>query len=69
MLKNLTIVFGLVVGLSACAAPYGYTGYGNPGYGYDEPSYYGPVCYGPGYYPPHTSQHGYGAMTLTRPSG
>jgi hypothetical protein len=59
MLKNLTIVFGLVVvGLSACAAPYGYTGYGNPGYGYNEPAYYGPVYYGPGYYPPHISQHG-----------
>jgi hypothetical protein len=58
MLKNLTIVFGLVAGLSACAAPYGYTGYGNTGYGYAEPAYYGPVYYGPGYYPIHTSEHG-----------
>jgi hypothetical protein len=58
MLKNLTIVFGLVTGLSACMAPYGYTGYGNTGYGYNEPAYYGPVYYGPGYYPIHTSQHG-----------
>jgi hypothetical protein len=39
MLKNLTIVFGLVGGLSACAAPYGYSGYGNTGYGYNEPAY------------------------------
>ena len=37
MLKNLTIVVGLVAGLSACAAPYGYSGYGNTGYGYNEP--------------------------------
>jgi hypothetical protein len=51
MLKNLMIVFGLVAGLSACAAPYGYTGYA-------EPAYYGPVYYGPGYYPIHTSPHG-----------
>jgi hypothetical protein len=58
MLKNLAIVFGLVAGLSACAAPYGYPGYGNTGYGYNEPAYYGPVYYGPGYYPIHTSQHG-----------
>jgi hypothetical protein len=53
MLKTLAIVFGLVGGLSACAAPYP-----NSGYGYNEPAYYGPVYYGPGYYPPHTSQHG-----------
>jgi hypothetical protein len=52
MLKNLTIVFGLVAALSACAP------YANPGYGYSEPAYYGPVYYGPGYYPPHTSEHG-----------
>jgi hypothetical protein len=58
MIKNLTIVFGLVAGLSACAAPYGSTGYGNVGYGYNEPAYYGPVYYGPGYYPVHSSQHG-----------
>jgi hypothetical protein len=63
MLKNLTIVFGLMAGLSACAVPYGYTGYGSTGYGYNEPAYYGPVYYGPGYYGPgyypvHTSQHG-----------
>jgi hypothetical protein len=31
MLKNLTIVFGLVAALSACAP------YANPGYGYSEP--------------------------------
>ncbi len=56
MLKNLAIVLGLVVGLSACVAPYGYngygyngygntgygnTGYGNTGYGYNQPAYYG----------------------------
>lgn len=58
MLKNLAIMFGLVAGLSACAAPSGYPGYGNTGYGYNEPAYYGPVYYGPGYYPIHTSQHG-----------
>ena len=60
MLKNLAIVFGLVAGLSACAAPYGYPGYGNIGYGYAEPTYYGygngPVYYGPTY--PHVSEHG-----------
>ncbi|MBV9202225.1 MAG: hypothetical protein JO320_09820 [Alphaproteobacteria bacterium] len=54
MLKNLAIVFGLIAGLSACAAP----PYPNAGYGYNEPAYYGPVYYGPGYYPPHASQHG-----------
>ena len=53
MLKNLTIVFGLMAGLSSCAVPYGTTGYGS-----NEPPYYGPVYYGPGYYPPHTSEHG-----------
>jgi hypothetical protein len=53
MLKNLTIVFGLMAGLSACAVPYGTTGYGST-----QPAYYGPVYYGPGYYPPHTSEHG-----------
>jgi hypothetical protein len=68
MFKNLVIAFGLAAGLSACAAPYGYTGYGytgygytgygNTGYGYAEPAYYGPVYYGPGYYPIHTSEHG-----------
>jgi len=58
MLKNLIITLGLVAGLSACAAPYGYTGSGNTGSGYNEPAYYGPVYYGPGYYPIHTSQHG-----------
>jgi hypothetical protein len=58
MLKNLMIAFCLVAGLSACAAPYGYTGYGNTGYGYNQPANYGPVYYGPGYYPVHTSQHG-----------
>lgn len=58
MLKNLAIALGLMAGLSACAAPYGYTGYDNPGYGYNEPAYYGPVYYEPGYYPIHTSQHG-----------
>jgi hypothetical protein len=52
------IAFCLVAGLSACAAPYGYTGYGNTGYGYNQPANYGPVYYGPGYYPVHTSQHG-----------
>jgi hypothetical protein len=41
MIKNLTIVFGLLASLSACAAPYGYTGYGDTGYGYSEPTYYG----------------------------
>jgi len=60
MLKNLAIVLGLLAGLSACTAPYGYPGYGNPGYGYAEPAYYGygngPVYYGPTY--PHISEHG-----------
>jgi hypothetical protein len=58
MVKKLTIALGLMAGLSACTAPYAYTGYHNPGYGYNEPAYYGPVYYGPGYYPIHTSQHG-----------
>jgi hypothetical protein len=58
MLKGLTIVLCLMAGLSACTAPYPYTGYDNPGYGYNEPAYYGPVYYGPGYYPIHNSQHG-----------
>ena len=60
MLKNQAIVFGLLAGLSGCAAPYGYPGYGNPGYGYAQPAYYGygngPVYYGPTY--PHVSEHG-----------
>ena len=58
MLKNLTIVFGLVAGLSACAAPYEYPGYGYTEPAYYGPAYYGPVYYGPGYYPPHSSEHG-----------
>ena len=53
MPKNLMIVLGLIMGLSACAAPSGYNGYGNPGYGYGGPTFYGygnqPVYYGPGY--------------------
>jgi hypothetical protein len=52
MLKTLTILFGLLAALSACAP------YANPGYGYSPPPYSGPVYYGPGYYPPHTSEHG-----------
>jgi hypothetical protein len=64
MLKNLALVFGLLAGLSACAAPYGYPGYGYPpGYGYAEPPAYSgygsapaPTYYGPDY--PHISQHG-----------
>lgn len=55
MLKNLTIALGLMAGLSACTAPYAYTGYDNPGYGYNEPAYYRPVYDGPGYYPIHTA--------------
>jgi hypothetical protein len=55
MLKNLAIAFGLVAGLSACAAPYGYPGYGNTGYGYGQAPYYGysnePVYYGPVIHP------------------
>jgi hypothetical protein len=63
MFKNLAIVAGLLAGLSACVAPYGYPGYGYTGYGYNEPAYYAPGYYGPGYYAPgyyspHTSQHG-----------
>jgi hypothetical protein len=58
MFKNLTIALGLMAGLSACTAPFTYTGYDNPGYGYNEADSYGPVDYGPGYYPIHTSQHG-----------
>ena len=59
MFSNLLVVLGLLAGLSACVAPYGYTGYG-----YNEPAYYAPGYYGPGYYAPpgyylpHTSQHG-----------
>jgi hypothetical protein len=34
MLKNLAMVLGLVVGLTACTGPYGYSGYGHTGYGY-----------------------------------
>jgi hypothetical protein len=64
MLKNLTIALGLMAGLLACVAPYGYPGYGYPpGYGYSTPpAYYGygnapaPGYYGPDY--PHISQHG-----------
>lgn len=53
MLKNLAIVLGLMVSLSACMGPYGYNGYG-AGYGYNKPAYYGygyntPVYYGAGY--------------------
>jgi hypothetical protein len=51
MLKKLTIVLGLVAGLSACMGPHGYNGYGGTGYGYNQPAYYGysynsPVYYG-----------------------
>ena len=54
MLKKLTIVVGLVAGLSAYVGPYGYNGYGNTGYGYNKPAYYGygyntPFYYGTGY--------------------
>ena len=35
MFKNLAIVLGLMVGLSACMGPYGYSGYG-AGYGYNQ---------------------------------
>jgi hypothetical protein len=54
MLKKLTIVVGLVAGLSAGVGPYGYNGYGNTGYGYNKPAYYGygyntPFYYGTGY--------------------
>ena len=52
MLKTLTILFGLLAALSACAP------YASSGYGYSAPPYSGPVYYGPGYYPPHTSEHG-----------
>jgi hypothetical protein len=52
MLKTLTILFGLLAALSACAPN------ASPGYGYSAPPYSGPVYYGPGYYPPHTSEHG-----------
>jgi hypothetical protein len=38
MLKILVIVLGLVVGLTACMSPYGYSGSGNTGYGYDRNS-------------------------------
>jgi hypothetical protein len=65
MLRNLAIGFGLLAGLSACVAPYGYPGYGYggypaPGYGYSQAPYYGysnePVYYGPSY--PPSSPHG-----------
>jgi hypothetical protein len=55
MLKNLALALGLMVGLSACVAPYGYPGYGYPpgySYGYSP----APTYYGPGY--PHITQHG-----------
>jgi hypothetical protein len=57
MLENLTIVVGLVAGLSACI-PYGYNGYDGTGYGYNQPAYNGysyapysrtPFSYGAGY--------------------
>jgi hypothetical protein len=47
MLKNLTLAWGLMAGLSACAAPYGYPGYGSS----PAPSYYGPDY-------PNISRHG-----------
>jgi hypothetical protein len=56
MLKALMIVAGLLLALSACAPPYGYSEYSYPGYGYVPPAYNGYVYYGPGY--PPTSQHG-----------
>jgi hypothetical protein len=63
MLKNLALALGLLAGLSACAAPYGYPEYGYPGYGYAEPPAYSgygyapaPTYYGPDYL--HPSQHG-----------
>ena len=65
MLKNLAIGFGLLAGLSASVAPYGYPGYGYsgypaPGYGYSQPPYSAysnePVYYGPSF--PPTSPHG-----------
>jgi hypothetical protein len=57
MLENLTIVVGLVAGLSACI-PYGYNAYDGAGYGYNQPAYNGysyapysrtPFSYGAGY--------------------
>jgi hypothetical protein len=78
MLKNLAVVLGLMVSLSACMGPYGYSGYGtgygynrpaNYGYGYGTPANYGygystPVYYGGSYYPDtsYTSPHGTGTV-------
>ena len=59
MLKNLAIVLGLVVGLSACMGPYGYNGYGT-GYGYNRPANYG---YGAGYGYNSPANYGYGYNT------
>jgi hypothetical protein len=63
MPKNLALALGLLAGMSACVAPYGYPGYGYPpGYGYAAPPAYvygyppAPEYYGSDY--PHISQHG-----------
>lgn len=62
MVKNLVIVLGLVIGLSACMGPYGYDGYGDARYGYGRPASYGYGYNTPGYYYgagfPYTSPHG-----------
>jgi hypothetical protein len=47
MLKNLTIVIGLIAGLSACI-PYGYNGY-DSGYGSNQPAYNQPAYNQPAY--------------------
>ena len=67
MLKNFAIILGLVTSLSACVGTFGYDGYGDSRYGYNGPANYGygynaPVYYGVG----PSTQHGTGAMTVTR---
>ena len=50
MVKNLAMVLGLVVGLSACADPYyGYHGSGSDGYGYHGSGFGGSGYNGFGY--------------------
>jgi hypothetical protein len=58
MLKNVAIILGLVVGLSACMGPYGYNGYGQTEYGYYRPAYYGYDIDTPVYYGRSYGQHG-----------
>ena len=61
MIKNLTIVIGLMAGLSACV-PYGYNGYDSTGYGYNQPAYNQPAYNGSSYNTPYSrTPFSYGA--------